>query len=127
MALGSHRVSNAGAKIISAQVDDGARLPQRSSLRPRWGEGLVPSRSLIDGTSLDPPPERTSVDIPMPLTPGPKGHKPRLVRRRDGRFEVRCRECERIVGQSRPLGIGMPITNRREAEFIVRNHTGRAA
>jgi hypothetical protein len=27
----------------------------------------------------------------------------------------------------RPLGIGMPITNRAEAEFMVRNHANRAA
>jgi hypothetical protein len=27
----------------------------------------------------------------------------------------------------RPIGIGMPITNRAEAEFIARNHASRAA
>ena len=53
-------------------------------------------------------------------------HTPRLAHRLDGRFEVRCPQCESTMDQ-RPLGIGMPITNRAEAEFMVRNHANRAA
>jgi hypothetical protein len=62
--------------------------------------------------------------VPAPIT-----HTPRLVARPDGRYEIRCGECIELgkLGQSWPLGIGMPLTNRREAEFIVRNHTGRTA
>lgn len=54
-------------------------------------------------------------------------HSPRLVNRPDGRFEIRCPQCERMVADGRPIGIGMPITNRVEAESIARNHAGRAA
>jgi len=53
-------------------------------------------------------------------------HAPRLVSRPDGRWEIRCPQCERMEDQS-PIGIGMPIANRIEAESIVRNHTRRAA
>jgi hypothetical protein len=54
-------------------------------------------------------------------------HSPRLVQRPDGRFEIRCPQCERMDDQARPIGIGMPIVNRIEAESIARNHGGRAA
>jgi|GEM_PF-3593730 len=32
-----------------------------------------------------------------------------------------------MVDQARPIGIGLPITNRAEAEAIAHNHAGRAA
>jgi hypothetical protein len=54
-------------------------------------------------------------------------HSPRLFKRPDGRFEIRCHQCERMEDQAPPIGIGMPITNRTEAESIARNHGGRAA
>ena len=50
-------------------------------------------------------------------------HSPELVHRPDGRDEIRCPECERMVGEARPIGIGSPITGRLEAESIVRNHS----
>ena len=50
-------------------------------------------------------------------------HSPELVNRPDGRYEIRCPECERMVGEARPVGIGLPITGRLEAEAIVRNHS----
>jgi hypothetical protein len=50
-------------------------------------------------------------------------HRPELVHRHDGRYEIRCRECERMVLEARPIGIGLPITSRLEAESIVRNHS----
>ena len=42
-------------------------------------------------------------------------HSPKLVQRVDGRFKVRCPQCERMREQPRPIGIGLPITNRAEA------------
>ena len=53
------------------------------------------------------------------------GHQPRLVVRPDGRFEVQCPEC--VAGQrggGLPIGIGLPVSNRAEAEGIARNHAG---
>jgi len=49
------------------------------------------------------------------------------MRRPDGRYEVRCRDCERRVDRPLPIGIGVPIANRFEAESILKNHKGRAA
>ena len=49
-------------------------------------------------------------------------HKPELKLRTDGRWEVRCAECECRVDQSLPVGIGVPITNKFEAQSILRNH-----
>jgi hypothetical protein len=69
-----------------------------------------------------------SSSFPNPLPMSPK-HSPRLVIRSDGRYEIRCPQCEYLgrTGQPWPLGIGMPITDRAEAESIARNHAGRAA
>jgi hypothetical protein len=49
-------------------------------------------------------------------------HSPRLVNRPDGRFEIRCPQCERMDDQAPPIGIGLPIANRTQAESIARNH-----
>jgi hypothetical protein len=54
-------------------------------------------------------------------------HRPKLVHRPDGRWEIRCYQCERMVGDERPVGIGLPVANRAEAESIAQNHAGRAA
>ena len=70
----------------------------------------------------------TKVIVPMGTASKAKvQHSPQLVHRPDGRFEIRCPECERKVGETRPIGIGLPITNRIEAESIMQNHAGRAA
>jgi hypothetical protein len=58
--------------------------------------------------------------------PPPTGHHPTLVRRADDRWEVRCPQCERR-SESPPLGIGVAVANKLEAESILRNHAGRAA
>jgi hypothetical protein len=57
---------------------------------------------------------------------GSKGHHPRLANRADGRFEVQCPQCWMQREGGRPMGIGVPIVNRAEAEMIVRNHSDRA-
>ena len=55
-------------------------------------------------------------------------HDPRLLHRPDGRFEVRCLQCQRNGDLTAlPVGIGIPITGRDEAEAIVRNHLARTA
>ena len=55
-------------------------------------------------------------------------HQPKLMRRPDGRWEVQCRAaCEERVDEALPLGIGVPITDRFEAESALRNHAGLAA
>jgi hypothetical protein len=44
----------------------------------------------------------------------------------DGQWEVVCPDCLRNKDETMPLGIGVPIANRREAEQIAHNHaTGR--
>ena len=61
-------------------------------------------------------------------TRGKVRHDPRLLLRSDGRFEVRCLQCQRNGDLTAlPVGIGIPITNRDEAEAIVRNHLARTA
>lgn len=55
------------------------------------------------------------------------GHQPRLLRLGDGRYAVRCEQCEARQGASVPIGIGIPISSGFEAESIYRNHGGRAA
>jgi hypothetical protein len=50
-----------------------------------------------------------------------------LMKRDDGRYEIRCRECELRRGQSIPVGIGLPICSKVKAEMILRNHEGKAA
>ena len=50
-----------------------------------------------------------------------EGHRPRVVQLKDGRFEVRCLACGRRRGDA-PVGIGLPVHNRFEAEAIARNH-----
>jgi hypothetical protein len=54
--------------------------------------------------------------------PPVENHNPRLVHRGDGRWEVCCPDCERTQDQLFPIGIGIPIVSRLEAEGIVRNH-----
>jgi hypothetical protein len=49
-------------------------------------------------------------------------HQPRLIYHQDGRWEVRCLDCQRAHDSATPIGIGMPIVNRDEAEAIARNH-----
>ena len=61
------------------------------------------------------------------LLGGSVDSSPKLVQRPDGRYEIRCPQCERMGSGSRPIGIGLPVTSRAEAESIARNHAGRAA
>jgi len=51
----------------------------------------------------------------------PLGHQPELLRRADGRWEVRCPQCQQA--EMAPVGISLPIVNRAEAESILQNHT----
>jgi hypothetical protein len=53
--------------------------------------------------------------------PAVSRHHPKLVHRKDGRWEVRCLQCQRNQEQATPLGIGIPVVNRVEAEGIARN------
>ena len=48
-------------------------------------------------------------------------HHPTLVQLADGRFEVRCRQC-RVGAEPAPIGIGIPVSGRFEAEAILINH-----
>jgi hypothetical protein len=43
-------------------------------------------------------------------------HIPELVDRPDGRHEIICPQWEHVVGEVRPIGIGLPITSRFKAE-----------
>jgi hypothetical protein len=49
-------------------------------------------------------------------------HRPQLIFRADGRYEVRCPRCATVPHQDPAIGIGVPITNRDEAEGMVTNH-----
>ena len=49
---------------------------------------------------------------------------PTLLLRNDGRWEVRCPQCGVSHAEATPIGIGLPIVSRVEAEWIKRNHAG---
>ena len=49
---------------------------------------------------------------------------PTLMPLNDGRWEVRCPQCEMSRADDTPIGIGFPIVSRIEAEWIMRNHAG---
>jgi hypothetical protein len=49
-------------------------------------------------------------------------HNPRIVRRADDHWEVQCLDCYWAQKALIPLGIGIPIADPDEAEWIVRNH-----
>ena len=51
-------------------------------------------------------------------------HVPTLLRLDDGRWEVQCPQCALSPADARPVGIGLAIVNRDEAEGIMRNHAG---
>lgn len=89
--------------------------------RKPWGAGLfeAPLLALLDAMAMS---------MAMAATQRRDRHDPRLLERPDGRFEVRCLQCDRNGDPaSLPIGIGMPIANRVEAESILRNHAARTA
>jgi hypothetical protein len=51
-------------------------------------------------------------------------HEPTLVGLGDGRWVVRCVHCQvaRAAGHAPPIGIGLAMKSRFEAESILRNH-----
>jgi hypothetical protein len=55
------------------------------------------------------------------------GHQPQLVKLADERYAVRCQQCELRSDEDVPIGIGVPISSRAEAEAILRNHADWAA
>jgi hypothetical protein len=54
-------------------------------------------------------------------------HRPELVARDDGRFEVRCDDCRSRTDEPVPIGIGLPVSSRVLAVEMLRNHVGPAA
>jgi len=54
-------------------------------------------------------------------------HRPELVTRGDGRFEVQCRDCRARSDEAVPIGIGLPMSSRVLALEMLRNHVGPSA
>ena len=54
-------------------------------------------------------------------------HRPQLVTRSDGRYEVRCNDCLTRAAEPVPIGIGLPVRSRIQALEMLRNHVGPAA
>ena len=54
-------------------------------------------------------------------------HRPELVTRSDGRYEVRCNDCRSRTDELVPIGIGLPISSKVLALEMLRNHVGPAA
>jgi hypothetical protein len=54
-------------------------------------------------------------------------HRPELLTRSDGRYEVRCSDCRRRPDEPVPIGIGLPVSSRVLALEMLRNHVGPAA
>ena len=52
-------------------------------------------------------------------------HHPEVARRNDGRWVVRCPECQGTAGAVVPVGIGMPLRSQHVAEMLRDNHRGR--
>jgi hypothetical protein len=60
--------------------------------------------------------------VPTTSGGGPEQHRTMLLHRPDGRWEVICLQCLQSRDHAAPIGIGVPIVNRVEAEGIARNH-----
>ena len=69
---------------------------------------------------------RLTASISAVVIPRPTSHHPKLVQRLDGRWEIRCPQCERN-SEPPPIGIDDPVANKFEAESMLQNHSGRAA
>ena len=54
-------------------------------------------------------------------------HRPELVTRSDGRYEIRCSDCRGRSDEPVPIGIGLPVSSRVLALEMLRNHVGPAA
>jgi hypothetical protein len=54
-------------------------------------------------------------------------HRPELVTRSDGRYEVECKDCRARSDEPVPIGIGLPISSKVLALEMIRNHVGPAA
>ena len=54
-------------------------------------------------------------------------HRPELVTRSDGRYEVRCSDCRGRSDEPVPIGIGLPVSSKVLALEMLRNHVGPAA
>jgi hypothetical protein len=63
----------------------------------------------------------------MSARPSLRVHRPTLLMRCDGRFEVQCEDCFSRFDEAPPIGIGIPVANEHEAKKMLRNHVGRAA
>jgi len=51
-------------------------------------------------------------------------HHPKVQRRSDGRWKIRCPECLGRRDEAPPVGIGIPISGEFEARYIQQNHGG---
>jgi hypothetical protein len=51
-------------------------------------------------------------------------HRPELVTRGDGRYEVRCNDCRGRSDERVPIGIGLPESSKVLALEMLRNHGG---
>jgi hypothetical protein len=54
-------------------------------------------------------------------------HRPELVTRSDGRYEVECRDCRARSDEALPIGIGLAVSSEVLALEMLRNHVGPAA
>lgn len=54
-------------------------------------------------------------------------HRPELVTRSDGRYEVECKDCRVRSDEAVPIGIGLPVSSRVLALEMLLNHVGPAA
>jgi hypothetical protein len=52
-------------------------------------------------------------------------HHPEVLRSSDGRWMVRCPECERTGATEAPIGIGSPVRSEHEAQLMRDNHVAR--
>jgi hypothetical protein len=52
-------------------------------------------------------------------------HHPEVLRHYDGRWVVRCPECQRIEVAEVLIGIGAPVRSEHEAQMMRDNHVGR--
>ena len=52
----------------------------------------------------------------------PGTHHPEVVRRDDGRWEVRCPDCTQSAEEAVPIGIGLAVGDPTMAAMIRANH-----
>jgi hypothetical protein len=103
------------ARRDCARPTGGLQPPSHGDMPPRWTAQNLGRVGAVEGR-VQPGDREVGKRMEGP-------HHPRISMRRDGRWVVRCIECQRSAGVTgMPIGIGLPLRSEREAQMIRENH-----